>query len=52
MAKTKLEDLDPCLPNPKEIMAPAELVAWERRVRGESRKGAEDSQDSDSSEKD
>jgi hypothetical protein len=34
-AKTKIQKLDPCLPNPKDCMTPAELVAWERRLRQE-----------------
>jgi hypothetical protein len=50
--KTKIQDLDPCLPRPQDVMTPAELVAWERRVRGEKRKGAEGSKDSDNGEKD
>jgi hypothetical protein len=35
MPKTKIGELDPCLPRPREVMTPAELVAWERRLRQE-----------------
>jgi len=39
MAKTKIEKLDPCLPNPHEVMTPSELIAWERRLRQEKAEG-------------
>jgi hypothetical protein len=35
MPKAKISELDPCLPRPGEVMTPAELVAWERRLRHE-----------------
>ena len=35
MPKTKIGELDPCLPRPGEVMTPAELVTWERRLRQE-----------------
>jgi len=43
VAKTKIERLDPCLPQPRDVTTPAELKAWVRRMEEET--GAKKSKD-------